>query len=320
MEYKNIEEEIANRIYDLDNEAYKSCKSDLGKLYSGSRANSIHQIIQTLKSGDMHEITNEIMLISNMINTVPKGEEFNRLNEECVALNEIISNYVRKGITADIEMDEYSLPIRYKDSNSPHTIISIGREFGSGGHEIGYLLAQKLGFSFYDKEILTMANSELGLDASASDESTSTLSFGASLAKKKFSYFGITTSDALFFKQSELIIKIAQREDCVILGRCADVILQKEGIACHSIYIGAPIEARIARKMKIENISEEEAKKLVKSVDKKRRDYYNHYTGRKWGHSGNYDLSISSAALGIDGTVDMILRMVNKTLAVKDSL
>ena len=319
MNYRNIEEEIANRMYDLDEDAYKCCQSDLGKLYSGSRASTVQQIIHNLKTGQRKEITNEIMIISNMINTVT-GPDFDRLTSECHSLNEVISGYVGAGITADMQMDEYSLPMRYHASNSPHTIISIGREFGSGGHEIGYLLAQKLGFSFYDKEILTMANAELGIDATPSDEATSQTSFGASLAKKKISYFGITTSDALFFKQSELIIKKAMTEDCVILGRCADVILEKEGIACHSIYIGAPVDARIARKMKIENISEDAARKLVNTTDKKRRDYYNHYAGRKWGHAGNYDLSINSAALGVEGSVDMILRMVNKTLEAKSSI
>lgn len=315
MTYKNIEEEIANRIVDLDEDAYKSCKSDMGKLFSGSRANSVQQIVQGLKHDKSADISNVITVIGNMIETIDTTDEHDRLMKEYDALQELITSYVGDGVTADNEMNEYSLPVRYKNSNSPHLIIAIGRELGSGGREIGRKLAHNLGIGFYDRQILENANKELGLDSSQKDEyKDAPGGFINAFNRTRLAYLGITTSDALFFKQSELIINLAQKEDCVIIGRCADAVLEAEGIACHSIYIGAPLEARIARTMKVENISEDEARKLVSSTDRERRDYYEHYTGRKWGHSGNYDLTINSAALGVEGTVDMIERMIDKTI------
>ncbi len=321
MTYKNIEEEIANRMVDLDEAAYKSCQSDMGKLFSGTRASSIQQILQGLKQGKSKDISNEIIVIGNMIETIDVAEEHDRLMAEYNALQELVTNYVGEGVIADTEMNEYSLPVRYKNSNSPHIVISIGRELGSGGREIGRKLAEKLGIGFYDKEILELANKELGLDGSQKDEyKDAPGSFLNAFNKTRLAYLGIATSDALFFKQSEFIIKLAQREDCVIIGRCADAVLEAEGIACHSIYIGAPLEARVARTMQVNDISEAEARKLVTATDRERRDYYQHYTGRKWGHSGNYDLTINSAALGVDGTVDMIARMIEKTLEVSRNI
>jgi cytidylate kinase len=126
-------------------------------------------------------------------------------------------------------------------------------------------------------------------------------------------YHGLPEKDALFFNQSNLIRDLARYEDCIIMGRCADVVLTNNNIPHISIYITAPLEQRIHRVMLInEGLTEKQAKKMVNRIDRNHVHYYKNYTGRVWGKSSNYDLCINSACYGIEGSVDLILRMLNK--------
>lgn len=315
MSYKSLEEEIASRMYELDAESYENSQSSLGKLFPGTKAASVKKTVESLQNKDRKLLNNMIMLIGNMVHTVAPGDVYDNLEAEYIALSKMVDEYFEKNVSPEFSMEQYSLQARYHAGEYRHTAICIGREFGSGGHEIGYKLAQKLGYSFYDKEIFELATKDLdaGNNRIEADERVDKASLSSRLFgnERKISFFGISQSDAVFFKQSEMIVKIAQNENCVFLGRCADAVLEQQDIPRYSIYIGAPMQARIHRKMTIESISEAEAAELVRHVDKQRKNYYDYYTNRNWGVAGNYDLCINSACFGIDGTVDMIHHMID---------
>ena len=194
--------------------------------------------------------------------------------------------------------------------------VTISRTFGSGGHDVGALVAKKLGIALYDKEILTIAAEESGIDIEhfeAADEKP-TNSFLYSIAMSGQIYSSpndFLTNDRLFAYQSNAILKAAKEKDGVFVGRCADYILKDIPEAVH-IFIHADTECRVKRIMEINNISEAEAKSKIKKADKRRASYHNFYAEGKWGEAVNYDLSINSSVLGIEGTADFICDFVNK--------
>ena len=123
-------------------------------------------------------------------------------------------------------------------------------------------------------------------------------------------YHGLPVQDAIFFNQSDLICDMAKKEDFIVMGRCADVILTNNHIPHISIFITAPFERRVQRAMeKHPGMNEKKAKHLLKQLDSQHENYYRFYTGRRWGNADNYDLCINSSAYGIEGSVDFILRM-----------
>lgn len=197
-------------------------------------------------------------------------------------------------------------------------IISISREFGSGGREIGYRLAQKLGIPFYDKELISMA---------AEDSNISEALFHANdeiIAKKErpdgtyapidpFSpAYEIPVSDQLFVIQTKIIKQLAQNGPCVIIGRCSDVIVED----AFKVFICSSLKKRIERLTALEHDPSVDAKKLetqVRSVDKKRKEYYQYYSGNEWGKPKNYDLCLNSGTLGVDRCVELIAQMVSES-------
>ena len=123
-------------------------------------------------------------------------------------------------------------------------------------------------------------------------------------------YHGLPKAEAVFFNQSELICDMARREDFVIMGRCADVILTNHQIPHVSIFVNAPFEVRVRRVMKQDNLDYKSARKFLKKVDHRHRSYYEFFTSRKWGDVVNYDLCINSASYGIEGSVQLIERLL----------
>ena len=192
---------------------------------------------------------------------------------------------------------------------SKNMIITIGREFGSGGHEIGEKLAQKLGIEFYDKNLIELAANRSGLDSkvvSSSDEKAPGFFV---------SPYSPTISDKLFFAQSELIRHLADTQSFVIVGRCANALLRGYADTL-DVFIFAPLEDRIKR------VSEryildtpEKARKEINRIDKIRRGYYQYYTEYHWGGRDGHDLIIDSTMLGIDGTVDLLEEIARKRFA-----
>ena len=191
-----------------------------------------------------------------------------------------------------------------------HTIITIGRSFGSAGGHIGHAIAQKLGIPFYDNERISKAAEESGYSKNLfadKEEKRSLFSVSSFFASGRLGYFdsGYTNDNVLFGIQSEVIRGIAEKGDAVIIGRCADYILRDLPIL--KVFIDAPEEYRIKQLARSENLSEEEAEKLMRRKDRTRETYYNYYTFGSWGHAGGYHLCVDSSILGIDGTADYII-------------
>lgn len=196
-------------------------------------------------------------------------------------------------------------------------IYTIGREFGSGGREVGEKLAERLGIKLYDKELLQQAAKDSGFceEIFENHDEKPTNSFLYSLIMDTYSVGGYSSSSFLdmplnhkvFLAQFETIKKIAANESCVIVGRCADYALA-DLPDCINVFIKADMEFRQKYVSRRSNITESKAKDLINRTDKQRASYYNYYTSKKWGDSKSYDLCLDAGRLGIDGCVDMILK------------
>jgi len=197
---------------------------------------------------------------------------------------------------------------------SKKVVITIGRQYGSGGKEIGSKLANSLGIDFYDKQILRMVSDESGIGESyyhlADEKAGSNLLYRIVKSMKP----ALTTpsvdsdlvsGDNLFLFQSEVLRKLADEKSCVIVGRCGDYILEDRDYVA-KVFLYSKMENRIKKIMKRDSISEKEAVKMIKRHDKERNEYYEYYTGKSWGDINNYHLSIDSGELGVDKTVELI--------------
>lgn len=199
------------------------------------------------------------------------------------------------------------------------TIITIGRQFGSGGREIGEKLSKKLNIPFYDKDLLKRAAKESGLceEIFENFDEKPTSSFLYSLVMDPYSLgytsngFEMPLNHKVFLAAFDTIKKVANEGPCVIVGRCADYALD-DYKNCVNLFIQAPMEERIKRIAAKYNLSDDKAKDMIIKKDKQRASYYNYYSTRKWADIKNYHMSIDSSLLGIDGTVDMILDFVKR--------
>lgn len=199
-----------------------------------------------------------------------------------------------------------------------HTIVTIARQFGSGGRQVGIELAQRCGIPFYDKELLEIAkqNSDLHPDVlEAADEKANNsllyaLATGSYLNVGRL--MGATeppVNDQLFFLQSDAIRKLADAGPCVIVGRCSDYVLREHPRAAH-VFLHAPLEARKQRIQRLYDLTLDQAEARILRTDKQRSNYYYYYTDRKWGRATQYDLVINTAATGVDGAVDVIVQFI----------
>lgn len=198
-----------------------------------------------------------------------------------------------------------------------NVVITIGREFGSGGREIGKKVADRLGIKFYDKELLQEAAKESGFcrEIFENQDEKPTNSFLYSLVMDTYSINGYSSAPFLdmplnhkvFLAQFETIKKIAEKESCVIVGRCADYALA-ENPNCINVFIHANKEFRIQRVAAELQVNESKAKDAIQKKDKQRASYYNYYSSKRWGDSNSYHLTLDAGKLGIDGCVDMILK------------
>lgn len=200
-----------------------------------------------------------------------------------------------------------------------HTVITIGRQYGSAGREIGFLIAEKLGIKCYDKEILSVAAKESGLCEKIFEthDEKPTKSFLYSLVMDTYSmgytpsgYVDMPIGHKIFLAQFDAIKNIAEKESCIFVGRCADYALE-DNPDLLSIFIHGTMEHRIQRIMeKVGVKTEDEAKDLIIKTDKRRAAYYNSYSNKKWGEAKTYNLSIDSGLLGVEGTADLIVDIV----------
>lgn len=212
------------------------------------------------------------------------------------------------------------IPLAYK------SIIALGRQYGSGGREIGEKLARLMDVPFYDRELIALAAQKSGIapETYASVDETATnsllyaLSTGAFMFSSHFtSSVELPMNDKLYILQNKIINEIAEKEgSCVIVGRCADYILRNNP-DCVSVFIYAPMEQRIERIKKKDGIPADAAESKIVKTDKRRANYYNFYTNREWGNVSNYELAISSHPLGSEKTAKMILEYVKCREQVK---
>ena len=196
-------------------------------------------------------------------------------------------------------------------------IYTIGREFGSAGYEVGRLLAERLGVKLYDKDLLAQAAKDSGFceEIFENHDEKPTNSFLYSLVMDTYSggnyssapFLDMPLNHKVFLAQFDTIKKIAERESCVIVGRCADYALASNP-DCLNVFVHADIEDRIKTVSKRNDVTENKAKDLIQKKDKQRASYYNYYTSKKWGDSTSYHMTLDSGKLGIDGCVDMILK------------
>lgn len=203
-------------------------------------------------------------------------------------------------------------------TSKTNTIITIGRQFGSGGREIGNKLATDLGIKLYDKEMLDRAAKESGIcqELFESHDEKPTNSFLYSLVMDTYSlgYSSGTYSDMpinhkVFLAQFDAIKKIADEGPCILVGRCADYALENYD-NCVSVFIHADLDARIRRIARIYDLTDAKAKEMIIKTDKKRGSYYNYYTNKRWADAESYELCISSSELGIEGAAEVIKNYV----------
>ncbi len=197
-------------------------------------------------------------------------------------------------------------------------VITISRQYGSGGREIGDKLAKSLSIPFYDNEIITRAAKESGFAEAAFEnaESKATNSLLYSIAMGMNSYGNqemgfshLSLDDRIYLAQSDVIRKVAAEGPCVIVGRCADYIL-KDMPNVVNVFIHASKEFRVARAIKVDNLSTNKAEENLAKIDKRRANYYNYHSSEKWGVAMNYHISLDSSMIGIDGCVECIKAFV----------
>ncbi|MGC4019622.1 MAG: cytidylate kinase-like family protein [Muricomes sp.] len=205
-----------------------------------------------------------------------------------------------------------------------NTIITIGRQFGSAGREIGNKVAEHFGIKLYDKEMLARAAKESGIceEIFESHDEKPTNSFLYSLVMDTYSmgYSGSTYADMpinhkVFLAQFDAIKKIADEGPCILVGRCADYALESYDNVV-SVFIHADLETRIRRIARIYDLTDAKAKDMIVKTDKKRSSYYNYYSNKKWSDSESYELCLNSGALGVDGTA----KAIEQYIMLKESI
>ena len=205
-----------------------------------------------------------------------------------------------------VVLDENSINNKNIEGN---VIITIAREYGSGGRYIGKLVAEKLGIKLYDKEFVEKISKDTGLSAEyiESNEQKRTVLDNVNGGY----YVGLNNADELFIKESNLIKELAEKESCVIVGRCADFILKdKENV--FKIFINNTMENKIKRATEFYGMNKEKAKKEISRINKLRANHYKYYTDKDWREPSNYDICINSDAVGIENAVELICNSIKK--------
>lgn len=200
-------------------------------------------------------------------------------------------------------------------------VITIARQYGSGGRTIGEMLADRLGIHFYDKELMKLASEDSGINErlfNTADEKVKQSVF-SKMFKTDKAYTGEVISpesggfisdDNLFNYQAKVVKELAEKENCVIVGRCADYVL-KDYDHVLSVFIHGPKEFCMQEAAKKINLTGKELERFIAKTDKERADYYKYYTGREWTDARNYDLCLDSSKLGFERCVEEIIAYMN---------
>ena len=186
-------------------------------------------------------------------------------------------------------------------------VVTVSREYGSGGRYVAKLLSEKLGVKFYDKEIVTKLAEETGLSEEYIEENEQKRGILSTLENDQVT--GLSSKDELFIKETELIKKLARKDSCVIVGRCADFIL-KNNRNVVKVFVYSDMEDKIKRATKFYGLDKEKAEKEIKNIDKQRANHYKYYTEREWKEYSNYDICINSDTFGVEKSADIIYDMI----------
>ena len=201
-------------------------------------------------------------------------------------------------------------------------VITICREYGGGGKYIGERLAQELNMKLYDKEILSRVSEESGIDLNILEqvdekqEQSFWYTFATSLYETADSIDPMNqklpSNEKLFIEQARVIENLADKEDCIIIGRCSNIILKNKPNVFNIFIYSSNLEFKIQRKIKYSNIKDRnEVEELINKTDLEREKYYNYFTGKKWGDREDYDIMIDTSKIGIDNTVELIKTYLN---------
>ncbi len=197
-----------------------------------------------------------------------------------------------------------------------HIIINVGRQLGSGGHDIARMLALDFNAKYYDKEILNLAAKESGFSEKIFEQNDEKKGFIRGLFSMTTphvsgAYESGFSQENLFKFQSDAIRKAAKEGSCVFVGRCADYVLRDfENVV--NIFITASMHDRVQQILNKQNVTPPEAKRMILQAEGKRASYYNYYTGKKWGHAESYDLCVNTSILGMAETEKMIAEFIRK--------
>lgn len=197
-----------------------------------------------------------------------------------------------------------------------NVVITIARQYGSGGRTVGEMLAKRLNIHYYDKELMKLASEDSGISEALfnnADENVKNASLLYRIAKNVYSGELIppesddfTSNDNLFNYQAKIIRQLAQEESCVIMGRCADYVL-KDYDNILSVFVHAPHDFCMEQAAKKHSMNERELERFVSKTDKNRAEYYKYHTGREWTDARNYDLCLDSSKLGYERCVEEII-------------
>ncbi len=197
-----------------------------------------------------------------------------------------------------------------------NVVITIGREFGSGGKYIGEEVAKKLNIKFYDKELIERVAKEENIYQSILEKNdekniknfwyTMTMS-SLSSTDSVNSFSDLPFNEQIFLKQAKVIQNIAKNESCVIIGRCSNILLKDYPNVKNIFVYASDMNFKIKRKIEFSNLSEKEAMRRIIKIDKQRASYYNYFTNEKWGNRSGYDLMIDTSKIGIENTINLIV-------------
>lgn len=194
-------------------------------------------------------------------------------------------------------------------------IITIGREFGSGGHEIAQKLSEKLNINIYDKDIIRHIALENNISEALveyyDEKPMSKTFFKYSTSAIEIIDKNYPLEKQIYLAEKQFMLKTAEKEDCIFVGRCGNYIFREEKNIL-KFFITSPLDKRIERKSKQLNITHDDAKKLIIQTDKKRAEHYKYYTGEIWNNTLNYDFIVNSGSLGIDGSINAIIGIINE--------
>ncbi|MEE0831171.1 MAG: cytidylate kinase-like family protein [Longicatena sp.] len=199
------------------------------------------------------------------------------------------------------------------------TIITISRQFGSGGRDVGKKLADALGIKYYDRELIEMAAKESGFDKEMFEDTTANTSrlfrfintFGYSLGAPLSVMNDITLSDQIFLIQSRVVEQAADSGPCVIVGRCADYVLDNRDDVL-KVFIAGDMNDRKKRAIQYYEVDERDVEASIRKIDRNRKGYYDYYTDKKWGAAESYDVCLNTSVFGIDGCVAILKQLLEQ--------